>query len=127
MSEFMITAQVTEARRTLERLKTNMRQAIKGKDDVIGAVLQHIRDSLQENVRSARAETTDPLERLRRLLMRHLAMVRDNVALPAHRLLGRRLCRAAGSPGTHVRRHSRVPRRRGRDRPAGTDRWPDPA
>ena len=54
----------------------------KGKDDIIEAVLQHIRDSLQENVRSARAETTDPLERLRRLLMRHLAMVRDNAALP---------------------------------------------
>jgi MoxR-like ATPase len=39
MSEFMITAQVTEARRTLERLKTNMRQAIKGKDDVIERAL----------------------------------------------------------------------------------------
>lgn len=35
----MITAQVTEARRTLERLKTNMRQAIKGKDDVIERAL----------------------------------------------------------------------------------------
>jgi AcrR family transcriptional regulator len=54
----------------------------KGKDDVIEAVLQHIRDSLQENVRSVCAETIDPLERLRRLLMRHLAMVRDNAALP---------------------------------------------
>ncbi len=54
----------------------------KGKDDVIEAVLQHIRDSLQENVRTARAETQDSLEQLRRLLMRHLAMVRDNAALP---------------------------------------------
>jgi len=54
----------------------------KGKDDVIEAVLQHIRDGLQENVRTARAETSDSLERLRRLLMRHLAMVRDNAALP---------------------------------------------
>ena len=35
----MITAQVTEARRTVERLKTNMRQAIKGKDDVIERAL----------------------------------------------------------------------------------------
>jgi AcrR family transcriptional regulator len=49
---------------------------------VIEAVLQHIRDSLQQNVRVVCAETTDPLERLRRLLMRHLAMVRDNGALP---------------------------------------------
>jgi AcrR family transcriptional regulator len=54
----------------------------KGKEDVIEAVLQHIRDSLQQNVRIVRAETTDPLEQLRRLLMRHLAMVRDNGALP---------------------------------------------
>jgi AcrR family transcriptional regulator len=54
----------------------------KGKDEVIEAVLQHIRDSLQENVRIARAETSDSLEQLRRLLMRHLAMVRDNAALP---------------------------------------------
>lgn len=54
----------------------------KGKDEVIEAVLQHIRDGLQENVRRARADTPDSLEQLRRLLMRHLAMVRDNAALP---------------------------------------------
>ena len=54
----------------------------KGKEDVIEAVLQHIRDSLQQNVRVVRDETPDALERLRRLLMRHLAMVRDNGALP---------------------------------------------
>ncbi len=39
MTEFMITAQVTEARRMLERLKAGMRQAVKGKDDVIERVL----------------------------------------------------------------------------------------
>jgi MoxR-like ATPase len=39
MTEFMITAQVTEARRALERLKANMRQAVKGKDDVIEQML----------------------------------------------------------------------------------------
>jgi MoxR-like ATPase len=39
MTEFMITAQVTEARRALERLKANMRQAVKGKDDVIEQTL----------------------------------------------------------------------------------------
>ena len=54
----------------------------KSKDDVIEAVLRHIRDSLQANVRLVREETTDAHERLRRLLMRHLAMVRDNRALP---------------------------------------------
>ena len=54
----------------------------KGKDEVIDAVLRHIRHSLQMNVRAVRGETTDALERLRRLLMRHLALVRDNGALP---------------------------------------------
>ena len=39
MTEFMITAQVTEARQTLERLKANMREAVKGKDDVIERAL----------------------------------------------------------------------------------------
>jgi MoxR-like ATPase len=39
MTEFMITAQVTEARQTLERLKANMRLAVKGKDDVIELAL----------------------------------------------------------------------------------------
>lgn len=53
-----------------------------GKDEVIEAVLQHIRDSLREILRTVRAETADPLEQLRRLLGRHLAMVRDNGALP---------------------------------------------
>jgi AcrR family transcriptional regulator len=54
----------------------------KSKDDVIEAVLEHIRDSLQQNVRAVRDETPDALERLRRLLLRHVALVRDNGALP---------------------------------------------
>ncbi|MDD2762668.1 MAG: MoxR family ATPase [Opitutaceae bacterium] len=39
MSEFMTTAQVGEARQALDRLKANMRLAIKGKDDVIERTL----------------------------------------------------------------------------------------
>src|SRR3954466_2478331 len=35
MSEFVQTAQISEAKETLTRLKANMRQTIKGKDDVI--------------------------------------------------------------------------------------------
>ena len=54
----------------------------KGIDEVIEAVLEHIRDTLQQNVRVVRGETPDSLERLRRLLMRHLALVRDSSALP---------------------------------------------
>ncbi len=54
----------------------------KGKEDVIEAVLLHIRETLQQNVRAVRDETPDALERLHRLLTRHLALVRDNGALP---------------------------------------------
>ena len=39
MTEFMITEHVAEARQMLERLKANMRLAIKGKDDVIELAL----------------------------------------------------------------------------------------
>src|SRR5664279_1735162 len=39
MSEFLQTTQVTEARQALERLKANMRLAVKGKDDVIELTL----------------------------------------------------------------------------------------
>ena len=39
MSDFMSTGQVTETRQLLERLKVNMRLAIKGKDDVIERTL----------------------------------------------------------------------------------------
>jgi MoxR-like ATPase len=39
MTEFMVSGEVEEARRMLERLKANMRLAVKGKDDVIGLAL----------------------------------------------------------------------------------------
>src|SRR5450756_2159291 len=53
----------------------------KGKEDVIEAVLQHIRDSLQQNVRVVRDETPDALERLRRLLMLSLIHISEPTRL----------------------------------------------
>jgi AcrR family transcriptional regulator len=53
-----------------------------GKDAVIDAVLALVRDRLLENVRAVCDETDDPFERLRRLLARHVALIRSNHALP---------------------------------------------
>ncbi len=53
-----------------------------GKDAVIDTVMDLVRERLFDNVRAVRRETADPLERLRLLLFRHMALVRDNQALP---------------------------------------------
>ena len=53
----------------------------RNKDQIVDAVLALVRDRLVENVRAVRDETPDALDRLRRLLARHLALVRDNQAL----------------------------------------------
>ncbi len=53
-----------------------------GKEAVIDTVLDLVRERLFDNVRAVRRDTADPLERLRRLLFRHVALVRDNQALP---------------------------------------------
>jgi AcrR family transcriptional regulator len=52
------------------------------KDHVIGLVLDLIRARLLENARAVNQETTDPLEALRLLLMRHVKLVRENEAIP---------------------------------------------
>lgn len=53
-----------------------------GKEAVIDTVLDLVRGRLFDNVRTVRKETADPIERLRLLLFRHVALVRDNQALP---------------------------------------------
>jgi len=53
-----------------------------GKDAVLDAVLDLISQRLQENVKAVREETTDALERLNRLLNRHVQLIRNNVAIP---------------------------------------------
>ncbi len=52
------------------------------KDDVLDAVVDLVRERLQGNVRSVREETADSLERLHRLLARHIRLIRENEALP---------------------------------------------
>ncbi len=52
------------------------------KDEILDAVLDTVRDRLLGNVAAARAETTDALECLHRLLERHVALIRENKALP---------------------------------------------
>ncbi len=54
----------------------------KGKDEILDAVLDLIRDKLRRNVQAVREETPDPLERLRSLLMRHVRMIQENRGIP---------------------------------------------
>ena len=54
----------------------------KGKDEVLDAVLDLIHSRLMANVEAVRAETSDPMERLRRLLMRHIQFIRQGRAIP---------------------------------------------
>ena len=54
----------------------------KGKDDVLDAVLNLLRDRLLGNVASARKETGDALGRLQSLFMRHVRMLAENRAIP---------------------------------------------
>ena len=53
-----------------------------GKDEVLEAVLDLISRRLLENVRAVRKESTNPLERLRRLLARHAQLICKDVAIP---------------------------------------------
>jgi AcrR family transcriptional regulator len=53
-----------------------------GKDDVLDAVFDLFRTKIMGNVTAVRGETQDPLERLQRLLMRHVRLIRENEALP---------------------------------------------
>lgn len=54
----------------------------KGRDEMVDAVLALVGERLIANVRAVREESDDPLEQLRLLLFRHIALVRDNEALP---------------------------------------------
>ena len=53
-----------------------------GKDARLDAVLERLRERLLGAVAAARAETADPVEALRRLLRRHMQLIRLNRALP---------------------------------------------
>ncbi len=52
------------------------------KDAVLETVLRLVRDRLLANVRAVSAESPDPIERLHRLLVRHVTLIRDHQAIP---------------------------------------------
>jgi AcrR family transcriptional regulator len=54
----------------------------RGKEEIIDAVLEHIRGMLLRNVDEVCEETSDSLERLRRLLFRHIQLIRENLTIP---------------------------------------------
>ncbi|MHB8765742.1 MAG: TetR/AcrR family transcriptional regulator [Deferrisomatales bacterium] len=53
-----------------------------GREGIVDAVLGLIRERLLRNVREACTETDDPLECLRRILVRHVELIRTNVGIP---------------------------------------------
>jgi AcrR family transcriptional regulator len=54
----------------------------KSKDDILAAVLDLIERRLVENVRHALEESSDPLERLHGVLVRHIRFIREGRAVP---------------------------------------------
>jgi len=54
----------------------------KNKDEMILAALDRIEARLQANIRAAAEESSDPLEQLRILLMRHVRVIREGRAVP---------------------------------------------
>ena len=54
----------------------------RNKDEVLDAVLELISQRLLGNVAAARSKSTDALERLERVLMGHLKLVRSDVPIP---------------------------------------------
>ncbi|MCI0540846.1 MAG: TetR/AcrR family transcriptional regulator, partial [Verrucomicrobiales bacterium] len=52
------------------------------KDQMLDAAIDHIGEMLLTNVRIVCEETTGPVERLHRLLMRHIRLIRENVGIP---------------------------------------------
>ncbi len=54
----------------------------KNKDEVLDAAIDQIGWRLTENLAEVMRETRDPLERLHRLLLRHIEQIRENRAIP---------------------------------------------
>lgn len=53
-----------------------------GKEDVLDATIGLIQGKLLDNIRAVNVETDDAVEQLRRLLMRHARMIRENRGIP---------------------------------------------
>lgn len=54
----------------------------KSKDDVLDAVQELIQGRLMDNVNAVREHTQDAVEQLHQLLMRHVALIRQNQGIP---------------------------------------------
>jgi AcrR family transcriptional regulator len=54
----------------------------KGKDQIIDATLELIFARLLENVTKVRREVSDPFERLKQILVRHVGLILENHAIP---------------------------------------------
>jgi len=54
----------------------------KSKDDIVDMILGVIRERLLTNIRITCQETSEPMERLQRILKRHVETLRENRAIP---------------------------------------------
>ena len=54
----------------------------RSKDEILDVVIDLIAQRLLGNVQAVRMEVSDPLERLHRLLLRHLELIRKNSGIP---------------------------------------------
>lgn len=54
----------------------------KGKNEIADSVMNFVRDRLLANVEDVCRETSDPLDRLSKLLERHLRLIQENPAVP---------------------------------------------
>lgn len=54
----------------------------KGKEELLDAMVDLFQKKVIANVQTVRQESQDPLEQMRRLLMRHVELIRENQALP---------------------------------------------
>ncbi len=55
----------------------------KSKNEVLDATLDLIRDRLISNVQAVREETSDPLDTIKQLLMRHVQLIQEFRAIPS--------------------------------------------
>jgi AcrR family transcriptional regulator len=54
----------------------------KGKDEILEATIELVRDLIMENIRTVRLEFPLPLEQLHLLMQRHIEMIREFQAIP---------------------------------------------
>lgn len=81
-SQGLRSLKVADVARRIGLVPSAIYRHFRSKDDIIDAVLDHIQEMLLGNVETVCEETSVALERLRRLLFRHIQLIRANVAIP---------------------------------------------